>query len=380
MGTARKNNTGKRITLGEVCEAFGEIAPLELAQSWDNVGLLAGDTSQSVRKVLFCIDLTPVVADEAIAKSVDAVMAYHPPIFKPVSRLTAQSGGPEAAVFRCIAKGIAIYSMHTALDAAEGGTCDVIAGFCGIADTLPLEYLDTVGASECKVVVFVPAESVEAVANTMSAAGAGVIGEYTKCSYRLDGYGTFLGSDASNPAVGKAGQYERVEEIRLEMVCPKQKIPQVCDALAAAHPYEEPAYDIYPLSNHPKRGSGRYGKLSKPMELSALAKKLKKLTKANCVQIVGEAERKIERAVILVGAAGSMPFKIPLTESDVIVTGEIRHHDALTILRKGCSAIALNHWTSERPTMQVVADRLAKRLPGITTMLSESDCEPFRMV
>ena len=152
-GRKKRSNT---TTVADFCRVMDEIAPPALAQEWDNVGLLAGDPSAEANRVLLCIDLTPGVADEAIKKKADVVMAYHPPIFKPMATLRADSAGTDGIVFRCIANGIAIYSTHTALDAADGGTNDVIAALCGIEQTEPLEFVPTPGRRESKIVVFVP--------------------------------------------------------------------------------------------------------------------------------------------------------------------------------------------------------------------------------
>ncbi|MCH7814232.1 MAG: Nif3-like dinuclear metal center hexameric protein, partial [Planctomycetes bacterium] len=137
---------------------------MALAQEWDNVGLIAGDTDAAVRRVLLCIDLTAAVVDEALARKVDLVMAYHPPLFQPITRLLSHGRDTDAHVFRCIAGGVAIYSMHTALDAADGGTNDVLAQRCGIAETSPIEYT-AISPAACKVVVFVPAESAQCLAD-----------------------------------------------------------------------------------------------------------------------------------------------------------------------------------------------------------------------
>ena len=200
------------------------IAPLGLAQAGDNVGLLAGDPGAIVRRALLCVDLTADVAAEAIRQRADLVVAYHPPLFKPISRLNAAGRGTDAHVFACIANGIAVYSPHTALDAAEGGTNDVLASLCNIRDPQPVETADEPGEDECKVIVFVPAAEVDAVAEAMFAAGAGRIGEYEKCSFRVAGQGTFLGSDQTKPAIGQAGAFERVDEIRLEAVVPAGRV------------------------------------------------------------------------------------------------------------------------------------------------------------
>ncbi len=368
------------VTVADVCGALERLAPSALAQSWDNVGLLAGDPAAPVRRALLCIDLTPAVVDEAVRRQAGLVVAYHPPLFKPVSRLNAASRGTDAAVFRCIAHGIAVYSPHTALDAAEGGTNDVLARLCKVRDPKPVEWTEAPGEAECKVVVFVPEAEAEQVAEAMFAAGAGRIGQYSKCSFRLPGQGTFMGSDESNPTVGKAGQFETVTELRLEAVAPESCVPDVLRAIRAAHSYEEPAIDVYPLKRPAAAGLGRQGRLEPPIQLGALADRLKRALAANTVQMVGDSQAVVSRAVCLVGAAGSSVFQTGLRPGDVVVTGEIRHHDALAIGRYGACAIALNHWTSERPALRPLADRLAVAVPGLQVDLSDADIEPFRSI
>ncbi len=377
--TARKTPKSK-VSVGDFCATMQAIADPALAQSWDNVGLLAGDINCKAHRILACIDLTPPVVDEAIQGKFDLVLAYHPPIFKPISSLRADSTETDSMVFDCIRAGIAIYATHTALDAADGGTNDVIAELCGIHHTEPLEYVDAPGVDQRKVVVTVPSKQVDEVAAAMFQAGAGHIGEYSHCSFRNPVQGTFWGSDSTNPALGKRGGLEYVDELRLETVVPANCLPGVIAALIQAHPYEEPAFDIYPLQPKPVRGIGRVGELLKPVTLASLGRSLKKKTRAKCVQIVGAPDQEIRRATIVVGAAGNLPFRNHLDSHDVIITGEIRHHDALTIERRGCSAIALGHWTSEHPVLARLAKRIEDLAPGTTVAISKSDHEPFTPV
>ena len=366
-------------TVADVSAAMESIAPTALAQSWDNVGLLAGDRDAAVRRVLVCIDLTPAVVKEAVRRKIDLVLCYHPPIFKPVSSLCADSATAEAAVFRCVQNGIAVYATHTALDAADGGTNDVLASLCGIRHTEPVKH--EVGSVDptYKLVVFVPHESVDTVAEAMFAAGAGRIGDYVRCSHRIAGQGTFFGGETTSPTIGKRGRLEYVDEIRLETTVPSRLLPAVVDALVRAHPYEEPAFDTFPLKPRPLRGIGRVGRLPRASTLVYLARRLKRATRAGCVQIVGPRDRPVDRAVIVVGAAGSLPFSLPLSPSDVIVTGEIRHHDALSIQRLDCTAIALGHWASERPVLRPLAERLKGMLRGLTVDVGSADEDPFRL-
>ncbi len=377
MAKARVKSAARAATVADVAAALDRIAPPALAQSWDNVGLLAGDPNAGVQRLLLCIDLTPAVVDEARQTRADFVFAYHPALFKPISRLLATSKATDSILFNCIRAGIAVYSSHTALDAAEGGTNDCLAGLCGIEHTEPLEYVDSPGPRAFKLVTFVPAESLEKVADALFKAGAGRIGDYTHCSFRLEGEGTFLGGEATNPVIGQRGKRERVAETRLEVVVPKADLPAALQALRAAHPYEEPAFDIYPLQPPITRGIGRHGALPRPIQLRRLAQSLRQATAANCVQLVGDPKRRVNRAIILAGAAGDLPIRALRGPDDVIITGEIRHHDALAIRRAGASAVALGHWASERPVLDPLRSRILAALPGMEVSISRADRDPF---
>lgn len=366
-----------RATVAHIVAAMEQIAPTALAQEWDNVGLLAGDMYAPVRRVLLAIDLTEPVLREARKGKHDLILAYHPPIFKPISALRVPSSDPSGFVFECVRNGISVYSTHTALDAADGGTNDVLAELCGAKRTDPIKYVDQGGSPKCKFVVFVPAAHVERVAEALFLAGAGRIGNYTHCSYRLSGEGTFFGSESTNPAVGSRGQVEHVSEIRLETVVPEHGLAGVIEAMRRTHPYEEPAFDIYPLAPSKVKGIGRVGTLPAATTLSALAKRLARATKAATTQVVGDLQRDVDRVIVLAGSAGSIPFSLDLTPRDVIITGEMRHHDALTVQRRGCSAIALGHWASERPVLSALLNRLTAALPGVTASISSADADPF---
>lgn len=363
----------------DAARALDTLAPTSLAQSWDNVGLLAGDSDAICRRILLCIDLTPPVLDEAVETRADLVVAYHPPIFRPVQRFLA-TGGAESLVFRAAAKGIAIYSPHTALDAAPGGTNDVIAGLCGLRDVRPFEYVSP-GRPQFKLVTFVPPAQLDTVANALFAAGAGRIGEYEQCSYRLSGEGTFFGTESTNPAVGRKGRLELVEETRIEVIVPQRSLPDVVTALRRSHPYEEPAFDIYPLAPEPVAGIGRAGSLPQRLTLGLLGRRLATATGSKVTTLVGDPRTPARRAAVCVGAAGRLPLEKPYSsDCDVIVTGEIRHHDALTLLREGKTAVALGHWESERPVLRPLTTRLKPLLPGVAITISRRDRAPFQPV
>jgi len=367
----------QRVTVGQIGEVLDAIAPPQMAQSWDNVGLLIGDSAAPCSRALLCIDLTPAVLGEVLAGSSQLVIAYHPPIFRPIKRLLADSGDTDAVVHHAAASGVAVYSPHTALDAAPGGTNDVLAALCDLAEVEPFEYTSP-DSGECKVVTFVPKQRIDAVAFAMAAAGAGRIGDYELCSYRLEGEGTFYGTESTQPRVGRRGRLEKVPEIRIEMVAPRHRLPEVINALLRAHPYEEPAYDVYPLAPTPSFGIGRTGLLPAKTTLGSLTAKLTRQTGSRVATVVGDRKTRLKRAAVCVGAAGLLPLERPRSaRADVVVTGEIRHHDALKLLRMGKTAIALGHWESERPVLQPLGARLARLIPAVQFRVSRKDAPPF---
>jgi dinuclear metal center YbgI/SA1388 family protein len=378
---AGRSDPSPPLSVGRViADVFKPMAPLSLAEPWDNVGLLAGDEQAPCTGILLCIDLTEDVVAEAIKHNANLAMAYHPPILKPINRLAASSAGTDRVIWLAVTNGIAVYSMHTALDAAVGGTNDVLAGIIGLIDVEPLSYAPAVPA-EKKLVTFVPAESVEAVAEAVFHAGAGRIGDYEKCSYRLAGEGTFFGTESTSPAVGEKGRLEHVPEIRLECVVPANRVAHVVQALCRAHPYEEPAFDVYPLDPPLAGVEGRIGRLPKPEALGSLARRLSRRIAAACAQTVGRPNRRLSRIAVCVGAAARRTLENRASATiDATVTGEIRHHDALAYLRHGQCAIALGHWASERPVLAVVQKRIRAAIGQLPVRVARADRDPFAPV
>lgn len=370
-------------SVGDVCAAMEAIAPTWLAADWDNVGLLVGNSDWPAQRLLLTIDLTPEVAEEAIAKKADLVIAYHPPIFRALKHMRPNLADQEGIAAEMLSRRIAVYSPHTALDASEEGTNVVLARLAGIVESVPFTRA-TQPARAFKLVTFVPAGALTQVSEALFGAGAGRIGDYSKCSYQLDGHGTFFGDDSTNPAVGRKGQLERVSETRFETIVPSRCLPDVIFALRAAHPYEEPAFDVYPLENVPTSslGQGRVGRFEKPVRLGALARQLADRVGAKAAAIVGKPSTIVKRGFVCVGSAGSLPFSTeqgPCGEGDVVITGEIRHHDALRYERSGATAIILGHSTSERPVLKPLAKLLKKRLPGTAIDISRDDRDPIQM-
>ncbi len=366
------------MSLCDLTAALDRIAPTRHAEPWDNVGLLAGDPAQAVARVMLTIDYTAAVAAEARDDRCDVIIAYHPPIFSAVKRVTAD--GPTSLVHDAIRRGVAIYSPHTALDVADGGTNDVLADAVGLATRRPLRPAAAGPATFHKLVTFVPVESVDAVAAALERAGAGRIGHYGGCSFRSSGVGTFTGDPGTHPAIGTPGVPERVAEVRLEMACPLGVVPEVMAALRQAHPYEEPAVDLLvQAAPPPARGMGRVGRLATPQPAAAVVDRVKRALGLTAVLVAGDVGRTVTTAAVCAGACGELLGDAIAAGADLYLTGEMRHHDAIRAAAAGLTVICTLHSNSERAVLRRLADRLGRELPGPAYLLSRADRDPFEV-
>ena len=363
------------IELADFIAAIEAIAPPALAEPWDNVGLLVGDRSQPIARAMLTIDYTPAVADEARAAGSDLVIAYHPPIFEGHKRVTAD--GPTSLVFDAIRRGVAIYSPHTALDVAEGGTNDVLADAIALTDRRPLRRIEPTSTHQ-KIVVYVPSDAADRVAEAMFAGGAGSIGRYSRCSFRGEGVGTFQGDATTHPAIGTPGSFERVAETRVEMLVPIATTDAVVAAMRGAHPYEEVAFDLLPLAASPSPvGIGRVGRLPGAVTLEMVANLLKRGIGVDRLLVAGDPDAMVSRVALCAGAGGDLLKHAIAGRVDLYVTGELRHHDALAANRAGVNVICTLHSNSERATLSRLAERLRIALPEMSFALSGADRDPF---
>ncbi len=363
--------------LKHVQTAIETMAPLSLAQDWDNVGLLLGDAEADVQSVLMCIDTTAAVVDEAIRIKADLIVSYHPVMFDGIKRLTAQ--GPNAHLYRLIQHSIGLYSFHTAMDVAPGGVNDALAEAIGIQDPKPLgDFVEDPNGPDYKVITFIPLKHVTPVARAMYEAGAGRIGHYAQCGFQTEGTGTFLPLDQANPFVGQHGKLEQLQEIRLETVVQADCVQAVIAALRKAHPYETPAFDV--LKHHDveqQLGLGRVGLLEQPASLSTLLNRLKTHTKARTVGIIGPQKKTHTKAAVCAGSCGKILFQALAQACDLYVTGELRHHTALAAQEAGLTCLCLSHSVSERFALKKIMPSLKKCLPRVKIQVSRCDKDPF---
>lgn len=392
------------LTVADLVRAVEMIAPPALAEPWDNTGLLLGDRNASLAGgVMLTIDLTAAVMDEVAGVGASAVLAYHPPIFEPVRRVTSDTATGRVLLAAARA-GIAVYSPHTALDAANGGMTDWLADAvlpehaqAGAGDRRALIQRSVPDPRQShKIVTFVPAEHVEHVRNAMASAGAGIIGAYDVCSFSAAGKGSFRAGEGASPAIGKPGGLNVVDEVRLEMVCSGAASALIIETIRAFHPYEEPAIDVYRLEHKPLRGAGagRRVVLDQPVSLVDLARRVEKRlgvrvrvaeahtrVSAAAGGVSGPVGASLVRSVGLCPGAGASLLEPAIDLGcEVFVTGEMKHHEVLGALARGCSVILAGHTNTERGYLPSLAATLRAMLPGAAVRVSERDADPIRLL
>lgn len=364
--------------IGKITAEIENVAPPELAQEWDNVGLLIGDSDRDVKNILVTIDVTKEVVAEAKKLKADMILSYHPVIWDGLKKITAQGDG--AVVYELIRAGICVYSIHTAFDAAMGGVNDALADVIDIVNAEPIgDYVNSPAGPYYKLIVFVPANDVNEVAEALFSAGAGQIGNYSHCGFQTEGMGTFLPLEGAKPAIGQKGRLEKVDEIKLEAVVPADKVAAVVSAMRRAHPYETPAFDVFRHYDvESKFGLGRIGKLAEPKPLSQIIEKIKKVTGAKAIGIVGPQKRTVKTAAVCAGSCGKIINSVIAQKCDLYLTGELKHHHALAAQEAGVTCICLSHTVSERFALKNLANKLKKRLKNVTIRLSKKDADPFK--
>jgi dinuclear metal center YbgI/SA1388 family protein len=364
-------------TVAEFATYLERFAPCSTAAEWDNVGLLLGDPAATASRVMTCLTVTPDVSAEAVREGAQLIVSHHPVLFRGAKKLTTTNPDGQA-VLPLLRAGIAVYSPHTAFDNCAGGINDNLCKRLGVVNTVPLRPREA--KRQCKLVVFVPDVDLQKVSDAVFAAGAGVIGQYNECSFRLAGTGTFFGTDATNPTVGQKGRREEAPEWRLEVVVPEYLVSSAVAAMRKAHSYEEPAFDVYPLKPGTSGGEGRFGELEQPATLGDLAKRAKDSLGASAVQVVGDAARHVHTVALACGAAGEFLSDAIKRKADAFLTGEVRFHDALTARGAGVALILPGHYATERPAVEDLAAKLTADFPGVTAWASRDERDPLGIV
>jgi dinuclear metal center YbgI/SA1388 family protein len=343
------------VRLADLIEVLDEAYPPRLAQSWDSVGLVCGDPDDAVDSVTVAIDATPAVVDSVPDGGL--LLAHHPLLLRGVDTVAAST--PKGAlVHRLIRTGRSLFTAHTNADSAAPGVSDALAEALDLTVDAVLEPDDAAPALD-KWVVYVPRDNAEAVQAAVFEAGAGHIGDYSHCSWSVSGIGQFLPHEGASPAVGSVGTVERVPEDRFEVVAPAHARGSVLAAMRAAHPYEEPAFDIVALQQPPGgTGLGRIGTLAQPEPLRAFVSRVGAALPRTSwgVRAAGDPDVLVSRVAVCGGAGDSLLATAARADVQAFVTADLRHHPADEHRRTSNVALVdVAHWASEFPWCEQAA-------------------------
>lgn len=351
------------------------LAPAALAEEWDSVGLQAGSRQTEVDAALVALNVTDEVIDEALKQGCQLVLTHHPLIFSPLASVTDDEPAGRLAV-RAVREGLAVFAAHTNLDAAPGGLADQLAEVIGLLRARPLRPALT---AQAKLVTFVPEADAERVRFALYGAGAGRIGDYEHCSWATAGTGTFRPGEGAAPVLGEVGREEAVGELRLEMVFPASRSAAITEALVRSHPYEEPAFDIYPLQTPQRRaGQGRIGDLGESIELGSLAAGMAELFGLPGARYAGPPDLVVRRLAVVPG--GGADLIGACGDADALLSGDFRYHHSLAAPAGGLALVDIPHQVSEGAALKHWAALLAGPLKekGVKVIDSRAETDFWR--
>ena len=369
------------VTLAEIIDVLDDAYPPRLAESWDSVGLVAGDPQARIGAVMFAVDATADVVDEAIEWGADLLVVHHPLLLRGVDTVAADT--PKGAlIHRLIRAGCALFTAHTNADSADPGVSDALAKALGVTATRPIAPIDTPRIDKWSVLV--PTAAGDAVRRALFDAGAGSIGRYRDCSWTVRGLGRFLPEIGAQPAIGRIGELEEVEEDRIEVVAPVSARAEILAALRRAHPYEEPAFDVFEEAPLPtSTGLGRVGTLEEPSTLRDFTERVRAALPETVwgVRAAGDPDSIVSTVALCGGSGDSFLGVVGSLGVDVFVTADLRHHPVDEHLRAGGPAVIdVAHWASEWPWCEQargVLDSRFSRYPGWTSRVSVRRTDPW---
>lgn len=367
------------LTLSAVVDQLDAWYPPATAESWDAVGLVAGDPAQEVRKILFAVDPTEEVAREAAEWGADLLVVHHPLFLKPVNGFAATT--PKGRTMATLTKaGCALLTAHTNADQAVGGVSEALAHALGLTDLRPIVPAPTEPLD--KIVVFVPVDAAAPVRAAIADAGAGRLGNYDHCTFTTEGEGRFRPTEGAQPTIGAIGTVEVVREHRIEAVVPRAARGAVLAAMRNAHPYEEPAYDLVEMADpgSAQVGTGRVGTVDATTlgEFAQLVADALPAT-AQGIRVAGDPDRPVRRVAVCGGAGDFLLDRMRAGDADVYLTSDLRHHPAAEFVEAGGPALVdVAHWAAEWTWLPVVAHRLAEALgDSVETRVSTQRTDPW---
>lgn len=358
--------------ISEIIKQIESIAPVAYQESYDNSGLLIGDSATEATGALFTLDVTESVVDEAIAAGYNLIISHHPLIFKPLKRLNSRSD-QDRCIIKAIKNDIAIYAAHTNLDNAPEGVNAMICSKLGLKKT---RILQPMGEMLRKLAVFVPHEHAENVRQSMFDAGAGRIGTYDQCSFNLAGNGTFRAGDAATPYIGDKGILHTEPETRVEVLCEAHNLSAVVKAMLQAHPYEEVAYDVYPLLNKNQyAGSGMIGELEVPMDEKSFLLMVKETFGTGVLKHSPLTHKKIEKVSVCGGSGNFLIPQAMASGADVFITGELKYHDYF-LAEDRILLVEAGHYETEQFTKELLYQIVKEKFTTFATRISAIPTNP----
>ena len=359
--------------LSEITSYLESFAPLSFQESYDNSGLTIGDSDRTVASALLALDVTEPVVEEAIRIGAQLIISHHPVIFPEARNITGKTTF-ERAVLKAIKHDIALYAMHTNIDNVMGGVNSKIAQKIGLNDT---RILRPVRNQLSKLVVFVPHDKASFVREAIFNAGAGVIGKYDMCSYNISGEGSFRGGIDASPYVGKRGTIHFEKEIRIETIFPKYLEKKIVKALLESHPYEEAAYDLYPLDNaFGKVGAGLLGDLNEPEDEKQFLVRIKKLFSVPLLKHTALLEKPVQKIALCGGSGSHLLVDAIHAGADVFLSADFKYHQYFDAGNQ-ILVMDIGHFESEQFTLEIFYDILTKKFPKFAVHFSGLNTNPI---
>ncbi|WP_372775738.1 Nif3-like dinuclear metal center hexameric protein [Mangrovibacterium sp.] len=357
----------------EITNYIESIAPLAYQESYDNAGLLVGHGSTEINNILICLDVTEEVVDEAINEGFKLIIAHHPLIFSGIKKINGKNE-VERCLIKAIKHDIAIYAAHTNLDSVHGG---VNSKICERLSLLNCKTLAPAKGQLKKLVTFIPESHATSVQQAVFETGAGHIGNYDSCGYRLNGEGSFRGNEQTNPFVGEQGKLHYEKEVRFETIFPAHIQNGVISALLVAHPYEEVAYDIYPLDNEfATVGAGMIGELNQPVPENEFLQFVKKQFDCQVVRHSPLLGKSIHKVAVCGGSGSFLIRQAMAANADIFITGDLKYHQFFEA--EGKLVLAdIGHFESEQFTKEVFYELLTKKFPKFAIRLSAVKTNPI---
>jgi dinuclear metal center YbgI/SA1388 family protein len=356
----------------EILNYLEEKFPLKLQEHYDNSGLIIGNADNEVTAVLLCLDCTTEVIEEAIARKCNLILSHHPLIFDGLKKINPDTLEGKI-IYQAIKNDISIYSIHTNIDNHIEGLNSILASKLGLINC---RILSPVKDMLKKIVTFCPLEHVDKVRSALFEAGAGHIGNYDSCSYNISGEGSFKPLENTNPFVGEKGKLHFEKEIRIETVFPAYKQHSILETLFKSHPYEEVAYDIYPLdNNYNQAGAGMIGELPKEADTLMFLQKIKEITKCGALKYSKTNKASIKRIAVCTGSGGFMIRNALEVKADMLITADIKYHSFVNI-PEGLIIVDAGHYETEQFIKELLYAVLNKNFPNFAFLISEKNPNP----